>query len=98
LIQETENRYPVYGLSGHPWRYFETGKEKQKNWSIEIKQDEIGIVGGYTVNGVEGYYEAFGIGHYQFDVVDGFLLVIKKEWKKKNRMLGLKKRRIMDGH
>lgn len=66
---------------GHPNFYVETGTNAAYKWTFEVKDQEIGIVGGLVVDGKSGgVYRAYGPGKYTVTVQNGFVLTTQKEW------------------
>lgn len=54
--------------------YAETGVGKSKNFTLVVRSGNIGIVGGYTVNGQSnGVYRAYSPGTYSLAITDGFI-------------------------
>jgi len=66
----------------HPNFYVETTvSSKEYTWVITVNEGEIGIVGGWSVNGRDqGTYQAFEPGTYTVSVIDGFALTVEKQW------------------
>jgi len=57
--------------------YAETGKGASKNFTLIVENGNIGIVGGYTVNGQSnGVYRAYRPGTYSLSITDGFIYEI----------------------
>ncbi|MFA7675833.1 MAG: hypothetical protein WCY28_00265, partial [Candidatus Shapirobacteria bacterium] len=67
---------------GHPSIYVETHVSGNPiKYVFDIPQEYVGIVGGYNVDGVDkGVYKAFGPGHYEIVVTDGFGLITNDNW------------------
>lgn len=67
---------------GHPSVYIETHVSGNPiTYVFDIPQGYVGIVGGYNVDGTDkGVYKAFGPGHYEIVVTDGFGLITNDNW------------------
>ncbi len=66
----------------HPNFYVETTvSSKEYTWVITVNEGEVGIIGGWSVNGRDqGTYQAFKPGTYTVSVIDGFALTIEERW------------------
>lgn len=92
VVDQTENITPeppqTHGNGNpqsyvpHPNFYVETTvSSKEYTWTIIVNEGEIGIAGGWSVNGQDrGTYKAFGPGTYTMSIIDGFALTVEKQW------------------
>lgn len=72
--------YPQVQI-GHPNFYVETGTNATYKWTFQVKDGEIGIVGGVNVNGIgSGVYRAYPEGTYTVQVQNGFVLTTQADW------------------
>ena len=80
--QNTATSAPPQPQLRHPTQYLETGVGNAKSWTFQLGADEVLIVGGFAVDGVDGgVYKAWqGSQEVTVSVTDGFALVIADEW------------------
>lgn len=66
----------------HPNLYMETTvSSKEYTWTLVVNDGEIGIIGGWSVNGQDqGTYKALSAGAYTVTIIDGFALTVEKQW------------------
>lgn len=65
----------------HPNFYVETTVSSKETWVITVNEGEVGIIGGWSVNGkTGGTYIGLGPGTYTISVVDGFALTVEERW------------------
>ena len=76
-----EAKVTVVSTARHPSFYQETGPGKTAILSFKVNPGEVGIIGGYCVEGIcDGVYKAVKDGIYHPKVTDGFVLVIPEEF------------------